>query len=175
MTNQLTLNVTYKIVLAFDVSGSGALFPLLPGSPVSQLWVNPVDTNSPSLLVADQTGVTAGSPISHIGLRQDTGMGNVYIDDLKVGGSFADVYPPTLVVLTTPVITGSHLAGTNLTINFTGSTNDLATDFGVVRSSIVNGSYTTAVTNAVISTITSGNFSADVPIVGAANFYKIRR
>jgi hypothetical protein len=176
LTNEMSTYVTYKVVLALDADGNGGLFPPLPGSPVSQLWVDPVTTNSPSVIAADQTGVTAGAPINYVGLRQNTGMGDILIDDLKVGASFADVYPPTLVVLTTPIITGVSLVGTNLVIKFTGNTNDLATDFAVVRSSLVNGSYTTLVSNAVVSTITSGNFSADVPLpMGAANFYKIRR
>lgn len=166
----LQLNTPYRVVMAYDIAG-GTFGPSL--FTAARLWVN--QTNE-SVLYAQANDSAALGALTHIGLRQTTGIGDILIDDLKVGSSFAQVLPPAVVVLTTPVITASSLlSATNFGINFTGSPNDLATDFAVTRSSIVNGTYTTVVTNAVISTPSPGVFNATVPVSGTVNFYKIRR
>lgn len=62
---------------------------------VATLWVNPDTENSPSVTAADATAV---SSITSLALRQDTGIGVLSLDDLRVGTSFADVYAaPSLV------------------------------------------------------------------------------
>jgi hypothetical protein len=64
---------------------------------ISTLWIDPVTMSDTSVTASDTPGVTN---ILHYAFRQTTGIGNSFIDDLKVGTSFEDVAglnnPPTI-------------------------------------------------------------------------------
>lgn len=73
----LSTNTLYLVVARYNVATGE-----------SALWVNPVSAASPPALATDNVGSIT---VSQYGLREDTGMGVMYMDDLKVGTSLADV------------------------------------------------------------------------------------
>jgi hypothetical protein len=77
----LNLDTTYAVVMRYN-SGTGD----------TVLWVNPISEASAFAAAADtpSTGTVGG-----VGLREDTGIGNIAIGSLKIGTSFSDVFIPT--------------------------------------------------------------------------------
>ncbi len=74
----LNLNTDYRVYVRYGVSNV-----------TTTLWVDPVNESSPSVTATDGSGA---QPITSFALRQDTGIGSIALDDLRVGTSFADVY-----------------------------------------------------------------------------------
>ena len=74
----LNLNTDYRVYFRYGVSNV-----------TTTLWVEPADESSPSSTATDGSGA---QPITSFALRQDTGIGAIALDDLRVGTSFADVY-----------------------------------------------------------------------------------
>ena len=77
VTNDLSLNTTYTVVVRYNV-----------GTAASTLWINPTSESDSSATATDSTSLLA---ISTFAFRQSTGIGTLAVDDLKVGASFADV------------------------------------------------------------------------------------
>jgi len=74
----LSFDVTYRVVVSYDAA-AGA----------SQLWLDPVDQNSASVM---STGGTAGTLIEAVAMRQSNDYtGFITIDNVAVGMTFADV------------------------------------------------------------------------------------
>jgi hypothetical protein len=84
----LMLNQPYIVVTRYN-SGTGD----------TRFWINPTSTNSPSV---DATDLLQTATLGWIGLREDTGIGTNYIDNIVISTSFADVVPaitrPTLSI-----------------------------------------------------------------------------
>jgi len=74
----LSLNTDYRVYLRYGVSNG-----------VATLWVEP---DSESSLSASGVDSTSGATLTSFALRQDSGMGVIALDDLRIGTSFADVY-----------------------------------------------------------------------------------
>ncbi len=77
IATDLGLNTTYQVVTRYDI-----------GAGQSTIWLNPTAETDPGVSAADST-----TPIDIYAfeLRQDTSMGVLLLDDLKIGDSFADV------------------------------------------------------------------------------------
>jgi hypothetical protein len=73
----LATNEIHQVVVRYDV-GTGA----------TTLWLNPQSMSSPSVTAADAVTPTA---ISMFALRQATGIGTFWLDDLRIGLSFESV------------------------------------------------------------------------------------
>ena len=85
----LNLNTDYRVYVRYVIS-----------SGVATLWVDPASEASPSVTGSDST---SGATLTSFALRQDTGIGVIAMDDLRIGTSFVDVYAgPTI---TPPSIT----------------------------------------------------------------------
>ena len=87
LTNNLALNATYILVVRYNVAKG-----------VSTIWLNPASESDPSETAADPPGPIT---LTSFAFRQSSGMGTLFVDDLKVGTSFADVVvassqPPTI-------------------------------------------------------------------------------
>lgn len=88
LPTDLSLNTTYLVVARLDL-----------GTDNSTLWINPLSLGDPSVTATDTIGY-AGL-INSFALRQGTtgtspnigAPGDIYLDDLRVGGSFASVIP----------------------------------------------------------------------------------
>lgn len=84
----LDLNTDYRVYLRYVIN-----------SGVSTLWVEPESESSPAVTAGD---VTSAAALTSFALREDTGIGVVQLDDLRIGTTFADVYtgpnivPPTI-------------------------------------------------------------------------------
>lgn len=75
--NDLATNTTYLVVSRFNtVTGE------------STVWVNPVSSAIGGVVATDSTSTMT---VVQYGLRQAAGMGHIFLDDLKVGTSLADV------------------------------------------------------------------------------------
>jgi hypothetical protein len=74
---------------------------------------------------------------------------------------------------TLPYITRIALSGTNLTIYFTGGTNDPASDFTLISSTNVNGAYTNV--SGPTNTGSFGSYQAHTSVNGSLRFYRVER
>ena len=77
LTNNLVLNAAYILVVRYNVATG-----------VSTIWLNPASESDPSETAADPPGPIT---LTSFAFRQSSGMGTLFVDDLKVGTSFADV------------------------------------------------------------------------------------
>jgi endonuclease/exonuclease/phosphatase family metal-dependent hydrolase len=88
-TTDLALNVEHRVYLRYDISTA-----------ITTLWVNPETETSPHV-VAPNDG--AAQIITAFAMRQDSGIGVLKLDDLRIGTTFADVYDgPNMIP---PVVT----------------------------------------------------------------------
>ena len=83
-TVNLNLNTDYQVYLRYGISNV-----------TTTLWVDPVSEASSSATATDGSGAQI---VTSFALRQDTGIGVIALDDLRVGTTFADVYvvPPVI-------------------------------------------------------------------------------
>ena len=96
----LETNQTYTVVTRYNTATAESV-----------LWVNPA--NESSLHVTAQDTTTANS-IAAFGLRQSTGEGISYLDNLKIGTAFGDVATVSVV----PIPLGIQKSGTNVVLTW---------------------------------------------------------
>ncbi len=94
VANDLATNTTYLVVSRYNVATGD-----------SALWVNPSSATSPATLATDNTSTLT---IAQYAFREDSGMGILYADNLKVGTSLSDVaaLPSIPQTLTNGVVNG---------------------------------------------------------------------
>lgn len=127
---------------------------------VSTLWVNATSESMPGATSSD---IAVPQSVSYVGLRQDSGMGYIYVDDLKVSVA----WKPKITRITQPV-------GGTLELYFTAGPNDTPATFSVQSAADVTGSFTTA-SGASVTGLGAGQFKATVPATGARGLYKVQR
>jgi hypothetical protein len=141
-------SLTKTVITRYDVATAKAT-----------LWLDATSESDPSISGTDAQDVT---PIGYVGLWQNRGYGDIYIDDM------------TVVVKLAPLVTSvSQPSGGSINIDFSASTSDTIGSFALERAATVNGTY-----SGVGSTIVSlggGNFRATVAAPGSEGYYKIRR
>ena len=119
----LTTNIAYTLVTRYNLDTA-----------TSRLWLNPVSESDPSGVTA--TDATTAANISHYGFRQSSSFDStVFVDDLKVGLSFAAVTgsvssPPNPIALTAQQI------GNNLRLSWTNSA------YSLEAAPVANGPFT---------------------------------
>ena len=91
----LCLNHTYVVVTRYN-SGTGE----------SWLWVNPASENSPNVAATDNPST---SPVGGYGLRQDSGIGILDMDNLVIGTSFSDVASAVSAITLNKQVSGTDL------------------------------------------------------------------
>jgi endonuclease/exonuclease/phosphatase family metal-dependent hydrolase len=97
----LSLNTDYRVYLRYVVN-----------SGVTTMWVDPGAEDSLSVTAVDTT--SAATSITSFALRQDSGLGVVSLDDLRIGTSFADVYVGPMIIaptITQPPVSTSTIEG----------------------------------------------------------------
>ena len=119
VANDLATNTTYLVVSRYNV-----------GTGESAVWVNPVTLASGGSVAND---VTTTMTVAQYGLRQDTGIGAIFLDNLKVGTSLADVatIPALSQTLTSQVINGELVLSWSAPL------------FALQSASVVSGPYLT--------------------------------
>jgi len=115
----LNTNQSYFVVTRYN-TGTGE----------SVLWVNPNNESSPGAVAQD---LTTAAIVGDFGLRQSTGIGISYLDNLVVGTAFGDVAP----IIVVPIPLHIQPSGTNIVLTW----NDPS--FSLQSSALVNGPYTT--------------------------------
>jgi hypothetical protein len=147
ISTDLSLGVVYDVVMRFDIS------QLSVGT--STLWINPASESDTSRKAEDSQGGIGYTSYGHFGFKQitnfenhDNGMGDLTVDNLRIGFSFASVRPRpvltsisrapngtiTLNGLATPTTNYWVLANTNLnTTNWLNLGNATAATNGFVQ------------------------------------------
>jgi hypothetical protein len=93
----LTLGTTYKIVVRYDQTGTST----------ATLWVNPTMESDPNTVATDVAAIQHADIVA-FGLRQSNAtQAPLFVDNLLVGTSFADVIPEPSTIL----LLGVGLAG----------------------------------------------------------------
>jgi hypothetical protein len=141
-------SLTKTIVTRYDLNTSK-----------STLWIDGTSESDPSITSADAQDLT---PVGYVGLFQNRGYGDIYIDDMTV----------TLKIK--PLVTAvAPASGGNVDIYFNAGATDTIADFAVERAPVVTGAF-----SPVASTITSlggGDFRATVARPGSEGYFKIKR
>lgn len=144
----LVVGNTYQIVVRYDVDTATAT-----------LWVDAAGETAPGATATDtQNPIQA----THVCLRQEPGMGNIYIDDLTV----LAVSRPRIITLTPP-------SGGNVDLYFWGGSGDTAGDFAVQRAADLTGGFTDV--SSAITDLGGNQFKATVAASGDQGFYRVRR
>jgi hypothetical protein len=113
----------------------------------------------------EDTATGAGSA-AYVGTAGNYGTGGtIRFDVLNVYGNAATGQPR---------ITGIQIIGAQVQVDFTGATTNSPSDFTLVSSSVVNGSFGPT-TGASISTLGNGSFRATAPVADSTQFYRIRQ
>ena len=153
-------NADYRIYVRYVLSNA-----------TSTVWVNPTSEASPSITATD----IVGSPgtITSFALRQDTGIGVLEIDDLKVGTSFADVFdapvtnPP--VISQQPVSTSAIEGGAATFVAAATGTAPLSFQWRF-NNNPISGATNTTLTLTGLATNAAGLYSLTVTnAAGATN------
>jgi hypothetical protein len=161
----------------FDGTGSAQLHPARIGQPLtagasshtlvtrydvdtarSTLWVNQTSEAGPSVSAVDADQPLA---LNYAGLRQDPGMGYIYLDNLRIK------------VVYKPVVLSTSLAGGDLEVVFQGSSTDTVGSFRVERAEALAGAYQEI--PASIENLGNGRFRFREPNVGTSGFFKVKR
>jgi hypothetical protein len=124
-----------------------------------RLWINATSESDASVESLD---VSSPQNISYVALRQQTGMGRLYFDNLKV----KVLYKPLLTDITRP-------AGASVDLFFTGNPGDTATDFELEQSSSLTGEFDQIV--ASFTSLGDNKFKASVAGSGTQAFYRVKR
>ncbi|MGC8743067.1 MAG: hypothetical protein ACP5T0_04220 [Verrucomicrobiia bacterium] len=103
ITNDLATNRTYTVITRYNV-----------GTAESKIWVNATSESDPG---AEATDYTPPVDIWAFSLRENSGIGSLTIDDLKIGTSFDRVYvapnfPPAVSQIANQTIQMNHSTGT---------------------------------------------------------------
>jgi hypothetical protein len=130
----LATNQSYFVVTRYN-TGTGE----------SVLWVNPNNENSPGAVAED---LTTAATVGAFGLRQSTGMGISFLDNLVVGTAFGDVATITVV----PIPLHIQTSGANVVLSWADPT------FNLQVAANVAGPYTTLV--GATSSFTTNTLSA---------------
>ena len=170
-------------VLQVGTSTGGGSVPEITGITVSNgvVWISFSAQNNDvvsyfALLAASSASgpysTVAAASIQQIAPGQFQAMtsssgGMQYFKIQRVGGSTP---PPPQDFQ----ITGLSLSSATVTIQFTGSTNDLATAFTLLSANTVTGPYA-ATLGAAITAVGPGTFRATAPASGPQQFYRVQK
>lgn len=139
----------YTIVTRYDVAAAR-----------STLWVNATTEADPHVSAIDTDTPVS---INYVGLRQDLGMGYIFVDDMQV------------IVAIKPLITSvTPPSGGSVDVFFSAGVSDVAGSFGVEGASAVTGTYGNVA--ATITSLGGGNFKATVPTMSITqSYYRVKR
>ena len=100
-----------------------------------------------------------------------------FMGNLNVGGALTSNYEffwfDDVSIIAIPEITGITVSGGIATISFVSAAGDLASNFTLVQSSTVSGTYSAALGASI--TGGGGSYQATVPTSGDVQFYRIQR
>jgi hypothetical protein len=115
----LSLNTTYLLLTRYNV-----------GTGISTVWVNPASED-----VGGMTATVGASPITlyYLSFRQNSGIGALTVDDLKLGTEWSDVWEASAPGAE---LLGSSYAGGTLTLNWNNPA------FSLQAAPTVTGTYT---------------------------------
>jgi hypothetical protein len=143
--SDLSLDQTNTVIVRYN-SGTGE----------SVLWVNPSSESSLNVSAVDNT---TASQIGAFGLRQDSGIGVIHLDNLIVGTSLDDLASLlTAAPPLTPIPLNIQLSGSDVILSWTNSA------FSLQSSSTVSANY---------ETISGATSPYTNPITGSHLFFRL--
>ena len=161
ITNLTALNTNYdqRVYLRYALNTGAAT-----------LWVNPESEASPSVTATD---ATAASSITMFALREESGMGTLAFDDLRIGTNFADVYvAPNLIapVITQQPVNTSAIEGGGATFQVAATGTEPLRYQWKFNDAPLAGATNTTLTLTGLTTNAAGQYSVTVTnIAGATN------
>ncbi|MGC3958237.1 MAG: immunoglobulin domain-containing protein [Verrucomicrobiota bacterium] len=153
VTNLVALQTNYeqRVYLRYTLNTGAAT-----------LWVNPETENSPSVTATDATTV---SSITTLAFRQDSGIGVMTLDDLRIGTAFADVYAaPSLVAptITQQPVNTSAVEGGAATFSVTATGSAPLSYQWKFNNAPVTGATNATLTLTALTTNAAGQYSVTV-------------
>lgn len=161
------------ITLSGTVSGAGPIYPAM-GETISVKINNNIQTTT----INDATGDFSFSynPSSIPSNAAPYTITYYYGGNASLSSATDTSTTLTVAPIVKPVITSIVSGGSNMVVNFTGSTNDGPANFAVVGSAtVIPASAYTLVAGAVFSQINAGIFQVTIPTNGPVQFYRIKR
>lgn len=156
----LNTNADYRIYLRYVVSNAA-----------STLWVDPTSEASPSITASDI--VASPGTITSFALRQDTGIGVLQLDDLRVGTSFADVFQAPVTIppaITQQPASSSAIEGGAATFVVSATGSDPLSYQWKFNSNPIAGATNTALILTGLTTNAAGAYSVTITnAAGATN------
>ncbi len=141
-------STTKHLILRYDVAQAQAT-----------LWVDGVLETALSLSATDAQSPV---PVGYVGLFQDRGSGDIYVDDLKV-----------LLEIRPRITSLSQPGNGTVQLVFAASAADLAPDFTLQHAATASGPYADA--PAALVAEGGGSFKASFSAPAAQGFYRVRR
>jgi len=145
----LSLNTTYTVITRYNVSSAAG----------STLWVDPLAESSTSVTATDSTSSTT---IYSYAFRENTGIGTLTLDDLKIGSLFSEVnigVPPRLT---------AARSGSDVVVTWTTNFGDV---FDLQQKTDLNTSTWSA---GPATSIVESNYSATILNASGKTFFRLR-
>lgn len=149
----LATNTTYTVVSRYNV-----------GTGQSTIWINPTSEASGGVSATDNSTPVL---IQAFAFRQSSGIGSLSVDNLKVGGTFADVVDLTAVILPVPLTITKTATGLEISWPASGVDAQLQKSATVIPTSWQN------VTEA--ETQVGDRRVVSVPATGPHGFFRLTR
>ncbi len=157
LTNDLVLNSNYTVVTRYDT-----------GSGLSTIWLNPSAETNISVTATDSP---SPGNITTIAFRQASSEGTMFIDNLLVGTTFADVTPASNappVITSQPQSQSAHVGDTvGFPISVTGA-QPLSFQWWFNQTNLLNGATNQTLTLVSVTTNQTGSYSVTV-----SNFFGV--
>jgi endonuclease/exonuclease/phosphatase family metal-dependent hydrolase len=107
LASNLTINTDYTVVTRLVVSNG-----------IGTLWINPSAETDPSVTATDTATASAESTFA---LRESSGIGILYVDNLFIGTNFNDILPSVPPAILVPPQSLTVVEGSNVTFTVTAS------------------------------------------------------
>jgi endonuclease/exonuclease/phosphatase family metal-dependent hydrolase len=153
----LNLNTDYRVYLRYVASNG-----------VATLWIEPDAETSPAITGTD---ATSGANITSFALRQDSGIGVIAFDELRIGTTFAEVYTGPNIIppgfTQQPVSTAAVEGGEATFVAVASGTAPLSYQWKF-NDAQIPGATNAALTLTGVTTNAAGNYSLTVTNAGGA-------
>ena len=147
LSKDLQVNTAYRVAARYDVDAAQ-----------STLWIDAASETAVGISALD-TQVPV--PISHVGLRQDRYMGDIYIDDLQV------------IAVKRPLIISVRYDNRQLLIDFRAGANDPTSSFEITGTSDFASPF--VMKNASIVSLGDSTYRATLLPDGSKGFLRVNR
>jgi hypothetical protein len=123
------------------------------------LWINSASESDPHVSGTDEQAPVS---VGYVGLFQERGNGDIYIDDMEV----TVAYKPLITSVSRPSAASAQLG-------FSAGVADSQSDFEIEQAGTLNASFSPVPSK--ITALGGGTFRAEVTAPGAESYYRVKR